>query len=413
MNMSRFLHLISDIKDVLKNNPVLFAILLLLLIPIDFSEELSVAFLGLLMKDIGFAPVTISAIVAITFLPSLLSLPLGILVDKFDKKKLQIIGCAVSAAGIFIFAYAENPIIFALGKLLALTGSVMFLKANFVYVASVIPKEHLGKALGIKSSIMSFAELVGPLIAGALYRWYMRGPFVAAAMLAVLSSLIAFRLPRIKNGKPEHGSTAASDKAESFSQLSTITVVKEHLREVIGLSLIGLGGMAIHTAFLFCVIYLREAFAVDELAIGLALAFMGLIYLITPPLLGSIVDRTTRIRLWILISSISSGTLFLFLPWIPAFGWVYLLILMTALAPLAHIAQGTLVVNTFPKDYLGRGTGAIGTITAPLGLVIPFIYGFTWEIFGLRWVFTASFALMLILVITGLIMIGARKAEEC
>ncbi|MCL0049449.1 MFS transporter [Dehalococcoidia bacterium] len=409
MKMPRFLHTISNIKDFLKSNPV-FVILLLVLIPMDFTEALSVEFFGLFMKDLGFAPLIISTIVAIIYVPSLLSLPLGILVDKFDKKKLQIISCAAAAAGIFIFAFAENPIIFALGKLLAVTGAVIFLKANFVYVASIIPKEYLGRVFGIKLSLMSFAELVGPLIAGALYRWYMRGPFITAGMLAVLSSLIAFRLPRIKNTKPEHNSTATSSEAES-PQFSTMAFLKEHLRKVIGLTLIGLGGVAIHTGVLFAVIYMREAFQVDELAIGSALTFMGLIYLITPPLLGSIVDRTTKIRLWMLISSISGGTLFLFLPFIPAFGWVYLLILMTALSPLAHIAQRVLVVNMFPKNYLGRATGAIGTITAPLMIVLPFIYGFTWEIFGLRWVFTASFALMLISVITGLIMMGAKKDE--
>jgi len=410
--MFQFLAMISDIKDFLKDRTVsaIAIVVLLLLFLTSFAEELSVCFLGLLMKDIGFAPIVISTIMAISSLPFLLSLPLGILVDKYNKKKMQIIGCVVSATGTFIFAYAENPAIFALGKLFAATGSALFLKANFVYVASLIPKEYLGKAFGIKSSITSIAELVGPLITGALYLWYMRAPFLAAAILSVLSSLIAFRLPPIMDGKPEHGN-AASGEAKSFPQVSTIAFLKGRSRGVIiGLSLISLGSMAIHTAFLFCVIYLREGLRANELAIGSALAFMSLLYIIAPPLLGSLVDRTMRIKLWILIGSISSGVPFLFLPFIPTFSWVYLLFLGTALSPLVHIAQRILVINTFPQNYLGRATGAIGTITALPALIFPFIYGFVWEIFGLRWVFTASFVLMLIPVIIGLIAVtGYQK----
>ncbi len=140
-------------------------------------------------------------VVALNSLPYLfLSLPVGALVDRWDRKRVMVL-CDAGRA----LALGSIPVTYAIGHLtivqiylVALVEGTLFVFFNLAEVAclpQVVSKEQLPRAAGQNRVTEGTSSLIGPPLGGILYSASLLLPFLADAISYVVSvgSLILIR----------------------------------------------------------------------------------------------------------------------------------------------------------------------------------------------------------------------------
>jgi MFS family permease len=145
-------------------------------------------------------------------------LPVGILLDRFGPKRVQVILLNVAALGAAVFAMANSPLVLIIGRGLIGIGTAAALMAGLKALAQAVSKERLGLAnglyimcggIGASASTMPIDWLTIDL------GW--RGTFL---VLAIATSLCALA---IQLGAPAYRSTAIAEHwRDSLAGLVTV-----------------------------------------------------------------------------------------------------------------------------------------------------------------------------------------------
>jgi DHA1 family tetracycline resistance protein-like MFS transporter len=129
------------------------------------------------------------------------------LVRRFGEVRLVILGAAVCAAALTVFA-STNSVELVVVSLLFLAFGHGMLHPSLSSLASLgAPVDQRGAAMGVFQSAGSLARVLGPPCAGWLYdRMSWRSPFYSGSILLALASLIA--IVWLKSATPEKDETA-------------------------------------------------------------------------------------------------------------------------------------------------------------------------------------------------------------
>lgn len=131
----------------------------------------------------------------------LLSLPAGLLADRFSRARLmagaEMLRAAVLLAvpACLVFGALSVPLLAVVG-FLAATGTVVFSVAAPSLVPALVARDDLARANGRLELARSLAFAAGPALAGALVAWAGVSPaFAAAVALSVVACVLLARLP--------------------------------------------------------------------------------------------------------------------------------------------------------------------------------------------------------------------------
>ncbi|GAB4150206.1 MAG: MFS transporter [Ignavibacteriales bacterium] len=172
--------------------PKEYKILLVLFTLFSFVNSSDV-FLILKSKEITFSDTTaILGYVFYNLIYAIVSYPIGLLADKFGKKKLLIFGMIIFSLVYLGFAISSSSLmmwlLFSLyGIYAASTEGV-----TKAWISDIIPDESRGSAIGLLTSFSSFAIMFGSIFTGFL--WDNFGSAVPFLISAVVSFLIAMIL---------------------------------------------------------------------------------------------------------------------------------------------------------------------------------------------------------------------------
>lgn len=160
---------------------------------------------AVLVYDLTGSTAALGLVYFVTFLPQLvLSTPAGVIADRFDRRKLLIIGqtlmgllalligILVSIGSVAVWNVAL--ISFLIGTLQTVVNPTMQ-----AVVPSLAPDEHLTSAVSLNAATIAATRVVGPLIAGSLIplvglRWLFFGnaaSFIPVVLVWVLTTLPA------------------------------------------------------------------------------------------------------------------------------------------------------------------------------------------------------------------------------
>ena len=180
-----------------------------------------VAALPLLAVTITRDPRLVSVVTAATFLPwLLLSLPAGVVVDRYDRATLmwraQAVQAAVVAAIAVLIVFHEADIeVLAAGGLLLGSAEVIFSNAAQSILPALVPPELLPKANGSQQVSLTVGEsFLGPPVGSLLFAAAAALPFgLDAASFAGSAALLA-ALPKTRQPRehPTRGSAPRSPK---------------------------------------------------------------------------------------------------------------------------------------------------------------------------------------------------------
>jgi MFS family permease len=159
---------------------------------------------GYLTWDLTKSGAWLGAVAMAEFMPVLLLAPItGVIVDRYDRRKIAIVGQvlalaqAVALAALTISGHVTALSIFFL-QLFAGFVQPLIQTARLVLVPMMVGRERVGNAVAITSLVFNTARIMGPMIGGVIITTAGVGwsfAVNAVSYLGVIASLTALRLP--------------------------------------------------------------------------------------------------------------------------------------------------------------------------------------------------------------------------
>ncbi|HSW25380.1 MAG TPA: MFS transporter [Burkholderiaceae bacterium] len=167
------------------------------------AEQISLAavpIVAVMLLQAG--PGEIGLLTAAQTLPFLLlSIPMGVLADRWSRSRLMVVAEGVRALSLLALLLVVSGGSLSLAVLAVLgfigaAGTVGFTVAAPALVPALVPQHALARANARLELARSAAFAAGPAVAGALVAWAGAGTaFVAATVLSTLAALLLLRLP--------------------------------------------------------------------------------------------------------------------------------------------------------------------------------------------------------------------------
>ena len=158
--------------DILKERSFVFLLIsrLLFLAGVNVFLGFNLLFLGrsLGMDDEtkGLWVAVIGILVGVT--TAVATLPSGIASNRFGRKPMLYVACAIGGLGMALAGLAQTPEVLVVGVILLGIGSGTFLAVDWALMTDIIPKASSGRFMGISNLAVGLAGPVAALVAGPI-----------------------------------------------------------------------------------------------------------------------------------------------------------------------------------------------------------------------------------------------------
>ncbi|WP_017754373.1 macrolide efflux MFS transporter Mef(A) [Calidifontibacillus oryziterrae] len=341
------------------------------------SAILQMAIIFYLTEKTGSAMV-LSMASLVGFLPYAVFGPaIGVLVDRYDRKKIMIgadlIIAAAGAVLAIIAFYMELPVWIVMVVLfIRSVGTAFHTPALHAVTPLLVPEDQLTKCAGYSQSLQSISYIVSPAVAALLYSvWELNAIITIDVLGAVIASLtVAFvNIPKLKVDKQNFKLNFIGEMREGF-------IVLKDNKGLFALLLIGTLYMFVYMPInaLYPLITMEYfngtpmhisiteiAYASGMLAGGLSLGFFG--------------NYKKRILL-ITVSIFVMGSSLVISGLLPPSGFVIFVVccaMMGLSVPFYSGVQTALFQEKIKPEYLGRVfslTGSFMSLAMPFGLIL-------------------------------------------
>ncbi|HEX3508522.1 MAG TPA: MFS transporter [Candidatus Dormibacteraeota bacterium] len=314
-----------------------------------------------------------------TLAAALLSMPAGVLIDRFGTRTLLVISLVIAAGSQLAMAEATTVAPLFVWQIVGGLGAGAQQAALFSAVTALVPSGRLGRAMGWLTFSMQAGFFIGPSIAGLLLQW-----LDLRTDIAVTTAVLLFAIP---------GSMAASTAPQSGAKLALMKPLRGLLSQPsFGPVVIGLvaATLAYGTVSAFLPIFGKEGLGLRNSQVGLLLAIQAVANGLARIPGGRLVDRAKHrwpivfvgVMVWS-AAAIVLGHLGGF--WAP----VALLVVATPFMATVYVAIGTVFGDLSSGSTRGVTMGAYGTVLF-LGLAAgPLAFGPIVQAYGYAAGFTA------------------------
>ena len=322
-----------------------------------------------------------------TLAAALLSMPAGVLIDRFGTRTLLTLSIIIAAGSQLAMAEATTVAPLYVWQIVGGLGAGAQQAALFSAITALVPSGRLGRAMGWLTFSMQAGFFIGPSIAGVLLQW-----IDLRTDIAVTTALLVFTIP---------GAMVASTAPQSGQKLALMRPLRALIgQRSFGPVVIGLvaATLAWGTVGAFLPIFGKESLHLPNSQIGLMLAIQAVANGLARIPGGRLVDRAKRrwpivfvgVMAWSL-ATIVLGHLDGF--WAP----VVLLVVATPFVATVYVAIGVVFGDLSAASTRGVTMGAYGTVLF-LGLAAgPLIFGPIVQTYGYAAGFTACAAVAMVL----------------
>lgn len=321
---------------------------------------------------------------------ALLTIPTGLLSDRFGAKKMILASFMVAFIGALTAGLSANPLIFIVAISLVYINTTIYHPASYSYTTKLISGRDRSKALGIHGAGGTLGHASGPLAVSILIglfglAWRQVYLILAAPMLlGVLVTLF------VKESESENIIASSSSLSfESYRSLFTVNLVMflvfSSLR-MIGTSMIGS----------FLVLYLQDIRGMGIAFASFLASTTTLTGLLAAPVGGVMASRFGD-RKWLL----------------SVFGAAYLLLGLSIISPsvtlftafymgygfcntLGMAARSSMMAKLSPRHQRGMGYALFFLPSSIMGAVAPIVAGFLAENYGYNAIFYIALTIFVI-----------------
>jgi DHA1 family tetracycline resistance protein-like MFS transporter len=217
--------------------------------------------------DIGFlygAMLAVYAIMQFIFSPVL-----GALSDRFGRRPVLLLSLAGTLLDYLVMALTPLGWVLVVGRAMAGITSANMAVAS-AYITDITPPEQRAQRFGLVGAVMSMGFIVGPVIGGVMGAWWLRSPFLVAALFNGLNLAVAlFVLPE------SHKTAGGNFDLKQLNPLAPLVWLwnfKPLLPMVIVSVVFGLIAAVPGTIW---VLYGAERFGWDSVHMGISLSVFG------------------------------------------------------------------------------------------------------------------------------------------
>ena len=233
-----------------------------------------------------------------TFAAALLSLPAGVLVDRFGARTLLAISLVATAGSQLATALTASVAPLFLWQIIGGLAAGVQQSAIFSAVTESVPRGRLGRAMGWLTLSMQVGFTTGPAIGGLALRWV-----DLRTDVALTTALLALALP---------GAALVSNTRQATGQGLSLRAPLKALAGQAAFVPVNLGLIAMTLAWgtfqAYAPIFASEGLALAPFQVGLLLALQALFNAGSRPVAGRIVDSARR-RWPIVVTSVTAWSL--------------------------------------------------------------------------------------------------------
>lgn len=300
-----------------------------------------------------------------------LSVPAGVLQDKFGKRNMLNVGMVIQAVGLGLpFVHYSFPMMFASFILLGIGNTVIQVSANPL-LQDVTPSDKLASFMSTSQFVKAIISFSGPLIATFMASFFGNWKLVFA-VYGTTSLLAAFWLSvtPIQESKPER-------KPASFS--SCFGLLKNRFVALMALSIFLIVGAEVSVnTNIVSVLIAKYGLTLETAAIGISFFFAGETI---SRFLGAIILNVIKPRLFLFLTTLLSllGVVGIFLAPTNAVAFAAILIIGLGAGNMFPIIF-SLALEKMPE----RANEISGLLIMAVsgGAVIPLVMGFVSTTFG-------------------------------
>jgi MFS family permease len=328
---------------------------------------------------------------AATLAAALLSMPSGVLIDRFGTRTLLALSILVAAGSQLAMAATTSVAPLYLWQIVGGLGAGAQQAALFSAITALVPSGRLGRSMGWLTFSMQCGFFIGPSIAGLLLQW-----IDLRTDIAVTTAVLLLAVP---------GALAASTTVQSRTRLSLMQPLRALIAQrsftpvVIGLVA---STLAWGTVGAFLPIFGKEGLHLASAQIGLMLAIQAVANGLARLPGGRLVDRAKQRWPIVFVGVMVWGVAAIVLGHLDGF-WapVILLVVATPFMATAYVSIGVVFGDLSAASTRGVTMGAYGTVLF-LGFAIgPLVFGPIVQAYGYAAGFTAcavaSMALALVM----------------
>ena len=300
-----------------------------------------------------------------TLAAALLSMPSGVLIDRFGTRTLLAVSIMISAGSQLAMAATTSVAPLFLWQIVGGLGVGAQQAALFSAITAMVPSDRLGRAMGWLTFSMQAGFFIGPSVAGIALQW-----IDLRTDIAVTTALLIFAIP---------GAMVASSAPQSSQRLAFMKPLRALVSQPsFAPVVVGLVAATIvwGTVGAFLPIFAKESLGLASSQIGLLLAIQAIANGLARVPGGRLVDRAKHrwpivfvgVMAWS-VAAIVLGHLSGF--WAP----VVVLVIGTPFIATVYVAIGVVFGDLSAASTRGVTMGAYGTVLF-LGLAAgPLVFG--------------------------------------
>lgn len=290
---------------------------------------------------------------------------LGALSDRFGRRPVLLFSLAGTLLDYLVMALSPLGWVLVVGRAMAGISSANMAVAS-AYITDITPAEQRARRFGTVGAVMSLGFIIGPVIGGVMGAWWLRSPFLVAALFNGLNLLIAlFVLPESRKASP---GKFAFKELNPLAPLVWLWNFKPLLPLVAVSVVFGLVAAIPGTIW---VLYGAERFGWDSVHMGLSLSAFGISGALAQAFLVGPLSRRFG-DLGTLMIGIAFDMLAYVLMAFADQSWMgYAVAPLFALGGVAMPALQSLVTSRVSDDQQGQLQGVLASLMSLAGIVGP------------------------------------------
>ncbi|GAB3255107.1 tetracycline efflux MFS transporter Tet(30) [Chitinimonas naiadis] len=304
---------------------------------------------------------------------------LGSLSDRIGRRPVLLVSLAGAAINYLILAFAPSLWMLLLGRAIAGLTSANISVAT-AYITDITPEDQRARRFGLFNAMFGIGFIIGPVLGGALGDYWLRLPFIAAAVLNGVNLLLAFfMLPESRTPTREKIDLAALNP---LRPLRWVFSMKRLLPVTLIFFIFSATGEVYGTCW---ALWGSDTFQWNGLWIGLSLGTFGVCQTLAQAFLPGPAVKLLGERATILVG-ITGACLALLVMAFATQGWMIFAIMpIFALGGIGAPALQSLATRQVDEREQGQFQGVLASAVSLASIVCPLVFSSLYFVFQSQW----------------------------
>jgi MFS transporter, DHA1 family, tetracycline resistance protein len=292
---------------------------------------------------------------------------LGSWSDRIGRRPVLLFSLAGATVDYLLMAAAPWLALLFLGRAIAgITGASQAVAS--AYIADVTPEDERAQRFGLLNACQGLGFIAGPLLGGVLGEYWVRAPFIAAALLNAVTFLVTLRVLREPHRAPTaRPHTAPLNPFAAFRWAFSLPGLLSLLLIFIVISLIGQVGGTIW------IIYGTDRYGWSPFMLGLSMACFGLLHAVAQAFIAGPLTKRWGERIAILIGVITDAIASVLIAFANR-GWMpFALMPLFCLGAIGLPALQSLLAKQVDAQSQGKLQGVLASLLSLTSIVGPVV----------------------------------------